>query len=116
MKYVSTSVLALSLIACLFVTGCESDQAEQPEPQGVTAEAVDEQPEEQPDDEQVVAADDELVELAGELGSQIETFRENPAELDAWLEQQEMTEEEFEQLLFDISQDATASRVYSQGQ
>lgn len=57
---------------------------------------------------------DELVVRARELGALANDFREDPPQLQAWLDDEEMTEEQFEDLLFDISQHPAASQAYSE--
>lgn len=104
-------IVAVFSISSL-VLGCEAKQDESPaddEPVAEVAEADGEEPAATADDEPR-----ELVQKARELGPLAEMIRENPAALDAWLDEQDMTEAELEELLFDISQDTEASVAYSE--
>lgn len=111
-KHTILVLIALFSISS-FLIGCESDGGEQPagdEGEAEVAEADDEE-------ESSETADDEpseLVQKARELGPLAEMIRESPDELDAWLDEQDMTEDQLEELLFDISQDEDASQAYSE--
>lgn len=113
MKNVSKLIVA-ALLVCGLVA-CESDDPEDAQPDEQT-EAVQQQADEQPDEqpEQAAEEESELVQEARELGARAESFSEDPESLDAWLEERDMTEDQLEDLLFDISRDEAASRAYAE--
>ena len=116
----STSKHLIALVLVILVAGlsaCDGEEAE--EPQAQQDEEVTQQEGAQQEDEQADQAaeeESELVATAREIGPRVDTFREEPEELEAWLEEEDMSPEEFEELLFDISQDEAASRAYSEAQ
>ena len=110
MKNLSLLVIALFVLSASLV-GCESDDGDQAAEEAsaaVEAETEDESPRAEEEEEP-----SELVLQARELGPLAEMIRQDPDSLEGWLEEREMSEEELEELLFDISQDAEASEAYS---
>lgn len=112
------SKFAVALILVFGVVACESEETQESDSDGSAVSAGEEEPSSEGEEQQaeLEEPDSELVVTARELGGRVDTFRENPEELDAWLEEQDMTEEEFEELLFEISEDEAASRAYSERQ
>ena len=114
MNRLTTFFLVALLTLPAFAVGCDSDDDE----------AADDEPaaEQEAADDEAAAADEadqadepsELVLKAQQLGPLADTLRQDPASLDAWLDEQEMTEEELEELLFDISADPEASEAYAE--
>ncbi len=110
MKKHTTLIMIALFSVSSFLIGCESDEDEQPADDEAVAEVA-----ESDDDESSETDGDEpreLVQQARELGPLADMIRDDADELDAWLDNRDMTEEELEELLFDISQDQEASRAY----
>ncbi len=112
MKNLSLLVIALFVLSASLV-GCESDAGDQAGDEAEAAVEAEAQEEEsaQADEEEEPS---ELVLKARELGPLAEMIHQDPDSLQGWLEEREMSEEELEELLFDISQDPDASQAYSE--
>lgn len=99
--------LATGLAAC---DSTPSDEEPADDQQVPAAQEVDEQLEEPTGDE----AESELVEQARELADLRERIEENPDRVDELLDEAGLTEQQLEELMFEISEDREASRVYAE--
>lgn len=98
-------IAAVALALCIM--GCDSNGEEDADEQTPPAEeqTVQQGEEDEPD---------ELVLKARELAPLADLLEDDPDQLDGWLEEREMTEDELEDLLFEIAGDEEASRAYSE--
>lgn len=106
-----TGLLIVLFALTTFLAACDSpesaDRTVEDEPTTIAADD---------DQAQETEAEEpgELVLMARELGPLNDLLRNNPDDLDAWLAERDLTEEEVEDLLFQIAQDPEASRVYAE--